>query len=707
VLYLIAYDFVHIRRPMQTYLDFEIQVGAVNETQAAFTVGGPGGEAGGNLKIPAEDSELRALIARLRRFDIDEAGLTTLGQALFDLLFTGPARDVYTRSRGMLEAEQGLRMRLNIAPAALPLADLPWELLYDPDQGPLALLDMPVIRYLPMQDRLPSMAAPLPLKVLLTAAQTPPAIDVERELNAAAAALGAMGDRVEVTIEPHLTVAKFQKLARSGFHVWHFVGHGGFARDGTTGQLHFEDATGDAEAVSSLQLGIMLNRSGLRLVILDACSTGQLATDPFRSVAPALIRAQIGAVVAMQFRVPEEATAAFSAEFYRALTEGFPLDACVTEGRRAVMNISGLGRPDWAIPVVYTRAQDGRLFDRAAATNVTKPATTVAANTEEQPINAGLDALRSMVETPGPVREAAVSFRTDFQAASEQIEVLSTYKDIHDQLHSLQIHCFNLTVIETRRASSDEIAWDSLSNYELTLQGIVQRLREIAAASAQVAAEVAWANDLATAQQEMAASIDALDQNQLKRASRLMNRVLTIQPAQINARLSAAARALRLPNLVQALSQIHSSLATLELDADKVGQFESAVLAIDRLSESLSSLVTDHDRHQAVDLELRRIETTLETDLSELDLSWLDLKGLALPLYNGISDVWAEAVRSEADKLDTALSAQDPTKIRHFFRRYRRQLGDRFYRVDVDLKRLCDDLRKVGEPLTGVLRVIA
>ena len=98
-------------------------------------------------------------------------------------------------------------------------------------------------------------------------------------------------------------------------------------------------------------------------VILDACSSGQIATDPFRSIAPALIRAQTPAVIAMQFQVPEETTVAFSTEFYRALTEGQPIDACVTEGRRAVMNVSGLGRADWGIPVVYTRAQDGRLFE--------------------------------------------------------------------------------------------------------------------------------------------------------------------------------------------------------------------------------------------------------------------------------------------------------------------------------------------------------
>ena len=58
-----------------------------------------------------------------------------------------------------------------------------------------------------------------------------------------------------------------------------------------------------------------------------------------------------------------ESTRAFAGEFYHALANGVPIDACVTEGRRAVMNTTGLGRPDWGIPTVYTRARDGRLFE--------------------------------------------------------------------------------------------------------------------------------------------------------------------------------------------------------------------------------------------------------------------------------------------------------------------------------------------------------
>ena len=306
------------------YVDFEVHVSPLSASRYAVAVSGPGGDASGALLLPTDDPIFQALAARLASLDTDEETLVELGKMLFQALFQGAIKDVYVRSQGALTADQGLRLRLNIVPTETAVIALPWEFLYDPDQGPLALLDAPIVRYLPQSSRIPSLKAELPLKVLVTGAHTPPQTDVERELKEVVAALSELGQHVQITVEPHLTPQKLQQLLREGFHVWHFVGHGGFAKDGATGRLFFEDATGDAEPVSAMQLGIMLNRSGLRLVMLDACQGGKLATDPFRSMAPALIRAQIPAVVAMQFTVPEEATRAFAGEFYRALAAGLP-----------------------------------------------------------------------------------------------------------------------------------------------------------------------------------------------------------------------------------------------------------------------------------------------------------------------------------------------------------------------------------------------
>ncbi len=700
---------------MKSYLDFEIAIGALDAGRYSVMARGPGGEASDSLVLPADETYGR-LVERLRRLDTDEAALVQLGQTLFRTIFSGRIKEVYARSQGTLEPDQGLRLRFNVPPDEVSLHALPWEFIYDPDQGPLALLSASIVRYLPLQDKIPSLAAPLPLRVLLTSAQTPPPAEVERELNAVQEALAARTTvpgsalqrqaavqlPVEVTVEPHLTTAKLQRLLREGYHVWHFVGHGGTDESGS-GTLLFEDAYGDPDPVSALQLGVMLNRSGLRLVVLDACGSAQLATDPFRAIAPALIRSHVPAVVAMQFQVPEEATRAFATEFYRALAEGLPIDTCVTEGRRAVMNVTGLRRPDWGIPVIYTRAPDGRLFDPP----LSPPVPVAPASTTSTSIDRGLAALGDLIETAADVREDVIAFRADFEAASEQIALVADYKDIHDQLHSLQFHCYNPIVQEARRLPDDEEAWENLSNYELTLQGIVAQLEEVARRPRLAGGEASWVADLVTARNELARAIDRFDLTGLKRALRLLNRVLTIQPAQYNARLNAAARALRLSALAQGLSRVRERLPALHLDSAKVAEFEAGIAALADLSSRLTALVNEHDAWQAVDLELRRIEAALDLDIGELELSWEDLRARAEPLYTGIEESWATALANEAARLDAAVSAGDPVKMRHFFRRYRRQAGDRFFRVDIELKKLTDDLRRVGAPLAAVLRLLA
>jgi hypothetical protein len=328
-----------------------------------------GGDAQGAFVSPTSVGAYTEYIARLQRLDTDEDMLVDLGQILFAAIFSSRVKEVYTRSQGKLTPDQGLRLRFDIDPGLSLITAMPWEFLYDPDQGPLAMLDAPIVRYLAQQSPPPVLKAALPLKVLVTGAITPPAPDVNRELAEVRGALADLEQQglVTIQVEEHLTRAKFQRLVRGGFHIWHFIGHGGLSRDGSSGTLLFEDASGSADAISARELGIFLNRSGLQLIVLDACGSAQLMTDPYRSIAPALIRAQVPAVVAMQFKVPQDATRAFASEFYRTLAEGFPLDACVTEGRKAVLGISGLRNPDWGIPVVYTRAPDGKLFDPSAA----------------------------------------------------------------------------------------------------------------------------------------------------------------------------------------------------------------------------------------------------------------------------------------------------------------------------------------------------
>jgi CHAT domain len=286
------------------YFDFEIRIGALASDGYPVSVRGPGGDARGALALPTQLPAYQRAVGQLTALDAHEADLIQLGQLLFDALFVPPLKEVYARSQGMLKENQGLRLVLNIATTEQEVGALPWEFLYDPDQGPLAMLDMSIVRYLQQSALIPRLKTDLPLRMLLTGAQPGELarINVDRELSEIQTALADLVGqrRIQLEVEPHLTRGKLQQLLRQGdFHIWHFAGHGGFGHDGKTAALAFEGAQGDLAFASALELGILLNRSSVRLIVLNACESGQLATEPFRSIAPALVRAQVPAVIAM------------------------------------------------------------------------------------------------------------------------------------------------------------------------------------------------------------------------------------------------------------------------------------------------------------------------------------------------------------------------------------------------------------------------
>src|SRR5262245_13042011 len=104
------------------YLDFEIRfVDLPGAAGYSIFATGPGGDAEAEL-LPHVFDAYGAVSSRLEVFDTDEALLTSLGQMLFDAIFQGKIKEVYTRSQGMLEPDQGLRVRLNFAAAASRLA---------------------------------------------------------------------------------------------------------------------------------------------------------------------------------------------------------------------------------------------------------------------------------------------------------------------------------------------------------------------------------------------------------------------------------------------------------------------------------------------------------------------------------------------------------------------------------------------------------
>jgi hypothetical protein len=242
----------------------------------------------------------------------------------------------------------------------------PWELIFDEEYLGLHLR-FPVIRYLDLPGTPKPLTVQPPLRVLVAVSQpqdTQP-LDVAAELSGIRRALAQLPESVEVEVLESTRRDELLSRLRRSYHVLHYIGHGVF--DGGEGYLILEDAEGHSDPVSAVLLGQMVKNSGLRLVVLNACDTSMTGLEnPFEGLAHQLVRAGMPAVVAMQTSITEQAAFAFSREFYGALSEGWPVEAAVQEGRRSIMTVLGNDwsrRIDWAIPTLYMRALNGMMLE--------------------------------------------------------------------------------------------------------------------------------------------------------------------------------------------------------------------------------------------------------------------------------------------------------------------------------------------------------
>lgn len=340
----------------------------VQGTQAAgysVEATGPRGEKASGSFDRAQLADLAADLASIRAGAVDRATLERVGKRLFRALFPGQVLRVYDRLRPGPGEDRGLRLRLHLPPE---LALLPWELLHD--QSLYLSFDprCPIIRFLDLPDTPSPLSTEPPLRLLHLVASPAGAepLNVEKEAWLLKLALAELAEQELVEVLPGQpgTLETLRQGLRRGCHVFHFSGHGGRATE--EGYLVFEDEAGSRNRVDNDTLAHLLRGSQVRLAVLNACESA-LATDgdAFASVAAALVRAGLPAVIAHQCPLPDTSAVLFAAEFYRALADGLPVDAAVCEGRKALLSELGTSRwerVDWAAPVLFMHSPDGQIL---------------------------------------------------------------------------------------------------------------------------------------------------------------------------------------------------------------------------------------------------------------------------------------------------------------------------------------------------------
>ena len=361
------------------YLDFDLSLEQVGENAyRARVVDSPAGIAKAEFSLPFSPLEIENFILKVsrtrravRRIESPELeAAKNFGGKLFKAVFSDEVQSALRSSLDQAQSQGvGLRIRLRLTDAP-NLVDLPWEYLYNPPLNRFLALSVntPVVRFMELPERIRPFSVQPPLRVLVMIANPKdyPALDVEREwqnLKEAVSDLEARGMLILERLQASTSLALQYRLRRSVYHIFHFIGHGGFDEHAQDGVLMLESQDGLGHPISGQSLGTILHdEDSLRLVILNACEGARTGkTDPFAGAAQSLVQQGLPSVIAMQFEVSDQAAITFAREFYSALADGLPVDASLSEARKVIFS-SG-NEIEWGTPVLYLRAPDGQIFD--------------------------------------------------------------------------------------------------------------------------------------------------------------------------------------------------------------------------------------------------------------------------------------------------------------------------------------------------------
>ncbi|GAA2165748.1 CHAT domain-containing protein [Humibacillus xanthopallidus] len=339
------------------YVDFDV---VISRDDAGYSVRvpgrrGPDGEPlAATFSLPFSATELAGFmvavgpprVASRRLVPVSErvGDVRELGQRLGDALLSGAIGATF-RSEVDAETRAGRDVRLRLDLEGAPdLQPVPWEYLYSAELGRFLTLSnrTPIIRQVKAFGVPPPVVVNPPLRVLvmISSPSDVPQLAVDRERQLLEATTKDLVDvgLLELVVLDDATLPALQRALLDPFHVFHFVGHGGFDRELDEGVLVLERDDGTAHRVTGARLGTLLHDArDMQLAVLNACEGARSSgRDAFSGVGQALVRQGLPAVVAMQTEISDRAALVFSHELYSFLTRGLGIDAAICEVRKAM-----------------------------------------------------------------------------------------------------------------------------------------------------------------------------------------------------------------------------------------------------------------------------------------------------------------------------------------------------------------------------------
>jgi len=353
---------------------FDLAISATRQPSVyqLFAQSSTQGEAAASTTFDADAPAFATRLQQLAEENISASDLQALGLAFYQALFTGDVNLRWQRALGetLTQDEIGLRLRLRINPPHL--AALPWEFLYSPERQLFlaASVETPVSRYINLGEPLRQLACPEKINLLAVIPQNSE-LDVAAERDMLAELAKRLAGKITVDLLEGLATQKAIRIAlrKKEYHIFHYAGHGAFENDQAF--IHLDHEWQSTEAMDAEAFAhFFTDYPSTRLVFLNACEGAtRSARQALVGIAPQLVFRGAPAVIAMQYRIDNDEAILFAAEFYAELgsaRDGGQVEVALSRARKALLQ-ERPGRPAFGNPVLYLRADDGRLWQAKAA----------------------------------------------------------------------------------------------------------------------------------------------------------------------------------------------------------------------------------------------------------------------------------------------------------------------------------------------------
>jgi len=301
-----------------------------------------------------------------------------------------------------------------------------------------------------------------------------------------------------------------------------------------------------------------------------------------------------------------------------------------------------------------------------------------------------------LTETEDELKGNLAKFHDSFQSALQQIDILSDYKDLHDELHDLQFGWFPLVQEKVAGLPDAKGAIRDLRGHERDLRNQIEKLNDIVDGKKVPEAEREWINKLEEARQNLKRGISSAEPDLIliRGAVASIRQVVDTQPTSINRDLLLAVGALRLPELRNMVQLVLTKLDERGAHPTIIEKFTRGIADLEKMSSDLDALMEEHDIWQECVSKSPMLEIAFD-NLAFFNTLWKQLKEKASRLYADKQEEWANDLQVAEANLDKAIEANDSGGAKDAFDSFCDAAKRRFWNVDKLIKKKCKELSEI------------